>query len=89
MIPPPLGPSSDIDAAERFVTQQLSTVPGNFEIRNSLARLGYVGVWTKEGVRRGMRYGPFLGKWTTHAKEPSRAWEVSVTTHKGIRIVHI
>lgn len=63
-------------AAQRFITQQLSSVPSELELRPSSAGVG-VGVWPKQGLARGTRYGPFLGKWTANAKDPSLAWEVS------------
>ncbi|KAK8393656.1 hypothetical protein O3P69_006768 [Scylla paramamosain] len=63
-------------AAERFITQQLSAVPPELELRPSSTGVG-VGVWSKQSISRGTRYGPFLGKWTANAKDPSLAWEVS------------
>jgi hypothetical protein len=35
------------------------------------------GVWTRQRVTRGTRYGPFLGKWTPEPIDPRYAWEVS------------
>lgn len=67
-------------AAERFITQQLSAVPPELELRPSSTGVG-VGVWSKQSISRGTRYGPFLGKWTANAKDPSLAWEVS-TLHR-------
>ncbi|KAK4311877.1 hypothetical protein Pmani_016661 [Petrolisthes manimaculis] len=61
-------------AAQRFITQQLSTVPMELELRPSGSGVG-LGVWTKQTITRGTRYGPFLGKWTANAKDPSFAWE--------------
>lgn len=66
-------------AAERFITQQLSAVPPELELRPSSTGVG-VGVWSKQNISRGTRYGPFLGKWTANAKDPSLAWEVSTYT---------
>lgn len=63
-------------AAERFITQQLSSVPPELELRPSSTGVG-VGVWAKQSIARGTRYGPFLGKWTANAKDPNMAWEVS------------
>lgn len=63
-------------AAQRFITQQLSTVPTELELRPSSTGVG-LGVWAKQTITRGTRYGPFLGKWTGNAKDPSFAWEVS------------
>ncbi|XP_050696308.1 histone-lysine N-methyltransferase PRDM16-like isoform X2 [Eriocheir sinensis] len=70
-------------AAQRFITQQLSSVPSELELRPSSAGVG-VGVWPKQGLARGTRYGPFLGKWTANAKDPSLAWEV-VSARSGLR----
>ena len=66
-------------AAERFITQQLSAVPLELELRPSGApgACGALGVWARQGLIRGTRYGPFLGKWTAQAKDPNLAWEVS------------
>ncbi|XP_069977763.1 uncharacterized protein [Penaeus vannamei] len=61
-------------AAERFITQQLSAVPLELEVRPSSVGVG-VGVWAKQPIVRGTRYGPFLGKWTANAKDPGLAWE--------------
>ncbi|KAL7639081.1 UNVERIFIED_CONTAM: hypothetical protein RMT77_010615 [Armadillidium vulgare] len=69
-------PSADTVAAERFITQQLSVVPPDFELRNSTARLG-LGVWTKHSYSKGKRFGPFIGKFNSHVKDPNYAWEVS------------
>ncbi|KAK3848884.1 hypothetical protein Pcinc_044343 [Petrolisthes cinctipes] len=66
-------------AAQRFITQQLSTVPMELELRPSGSGVG-LGVWTKQTITRGTRYGPFLGKWTANAKDPSFAWEPLVPT---------
>ncbi|XP_042219347.1 histone-lysine N-methyltransferase PRDM16-like [Homarus americanus] len=70
-------------AAERFITQQLSAVPLELEVRPSSTGVG-VGVWTKQNIARGTRYGPFLGKWTANAKDPGLAWEV-VSMRSGLR----
>lgn len=70
-------------AAERFITQQLSAVPLELEVRPSSVGVG-VGVWAKQPIVRGTRYGPFLGKWTANAKDPGLAWEV-VSIRSGLR----
>ncbi|XP_071526802.1 transcription factor hamlet-like isoform X2 [Panulirus ornatus] len=70
-------------AAERFITQQLSAVPVELELRPSGTGVG-VGVWAKQPISRGTRYGPFLGKWTANAKDPTLAWEV-VSMRSGLR----
>ena len=36
-----------------------------------------LGVFAKQLVAKGTRYGPFLGKWVSVARDPSFAWEVS------------
>ena len=64
-------------AAERFITQQLSAVPAELELKSSGVGFG-MGVYVKQSVSRGIRYGPFLGKWTIRAKDPNLAWEVSI-----------
>ncbi|XP_064091019.1 histone-lysine N-methyltransferase PRDM16-like isoform X1 [Macrobrachium nipponense] len=63
------------EAADRFITQQLSTVPLELDVRLSGTGVG-MGIWTKQSILRGTRYGPFLGKWTEHVKDPELAWEV-------------
>ncbi|XP_069184349.1 transcription factor hamlet isoform X1 [Procambarus clarkii] len=70
-------------AAERFITQQLSAVPLELEMRPSSTGVG-LGVWAKHSLARGTRYGPFLGKWTANAKDPGLAWEV-VSMRSGLR----
>jgi hypothetical protein len=37
------------------------------------------GVWTRQHVSRGTRYGPFLGKWIPEPVDPRYAWEVSLS----------
>ncbi|KAK7077758.1 hypothetical protein SK128_003757 [Halocaridina rubra] len=71
------------EAADRFITQQLSMVPLELEVRPSSTGLG-IGIWSKQGIPRGMRYGPFLGKWTENVKDPSLAWEV-ISERSSIR----
>ncbi|XP_063889664.1 histone-lysine N-methyltransferase PRDM16-like isoform X4 [Scylla paramamosain] len=70
-------------AAERFITQQLSAVPPELELRPSSTGVG-VGVWSKQSISRGTRYGPFLGKWTANAKDPSLAWEIFYETLRDV-----
>lgn len=35
------------------------------------------GVWTRQHISRGTRYGPFVSKWTSEPIDPRYAWEVS------------
>ncbi|XP_068242407.1 transcription factor hamlet-like isoform X1 [Palaemon carinicauda] len=78
------GAAAELSAvAERFITQQLCSVPLELEVRPSSTGVG-VGVWTKQVIVRGTRYGPFLGKWTANAKDPGLAWEV-VSARAGLR----
>jgi hypothetical protein len=48
-------------------------VPQELELREPGS-----GVWTRQHVSRGIRYGPFLGKWTPEPIDPRYAWEVSL-----------
>jgi hypothetical protein len=48
-------------------------VPPELELREPGS-----GVWTRQHVSRGIRYGPFLGKWTPEPIDPRYAWEVSL-----------
>jgi hypothetical protein len=43
------------------------------------------GVWAKENVSAGTRYGPFLGKWALEPTNQAYAWEVS--EHEEIEIL--
>ncbi|XP_033611519.1 histone-lysine N-methyltransferase MECOM isoform X3 [Cryptotermes secundus] len=54
-------------------------VPPELELREPGS-----GVWTRQHVSRGTRYGPFLGKWTPEPLDPRYAWEVRVVG-SGIR----
>lgn len=47
-------------------------VPPELELRDPGS-----GVWTRQHVPRGTRYGPFLGKWVPEPVDPRYAWEVS------------
>lgn len=50
-----------------------TTMPYNFEVRNA----GAGGVWTKSLLPKGIKYGPFLGKWGPKPDDSRFAWEVS------------
>lgn len=52
-----------------------ATVPYNLEVRNA----GAGGVWTKTQLLKGVKYGPFLGKWGPKPVDSRFAWEVSRT----------
>lgn len=57
--------------------------PPQIEMRPSKIRSGnnVLGVWTKDEIPSGMRYGPFLGKWALDVTNKDFAWEVSVFFH--------
>lgn len=48
-------------------------MPYNLEVRNA----GAGGVWTKTQLPKGVKYGPFLGKWGPKPEDSRFAWEVS------------
>lgn len=50
-----------------------AALPYNLEIRNA----GSDGVWTKTQLPKGVKYGPFLGKWGSKPVDSRFAWEVS------------
>ena len=58
---------------EKLHSSHALTPPAAVELRD-------VGVWAKERVAAGTRYGPFLGKWALEPANPAYAWEVSEFT---------
>lgn len=54
-------------------TANPAAMPYNFEVRNA----GTGGVWTKTQLPKGVKYGPFLGKWGPKPVDSRFAWEVS------------
>jgi len=50
-----------------------AAMPYNLELRNA----GASGVWTKTQLPKGVKYGPFLGKWGPKPVDSRFAWEVS------------
>lgn len=50
-----------------------AAMPYNLEVRNA----GAGGVWTKSQLPKGVKYGPFLGKWGPKPVDSRFAWEVS------------
>lgn len=50
-----------------------AAMPYNLEVRNA----GAGGVWTKTQLPKGVKYGPFLGKWGPKPVDSRFAWEVS------------
>ena len=55
---------------EKLHSSHALTPPAAVELRD-------LGVWAKERVAAGTRYGPFLGKWALEPANPAYAWEVS------------
>ena len=55
---------------EKLHSSHALTPPAAVELRD-------LGVWAKERVVAGTRYGPFLGKWALEPANPAYAWEVS------------
>lgn len=49
-----------------------AALPYNLEVRNT----GSGGVWTKTQLPKGVKYGPFLGKWGPKPVDSRFAWEV-------------
>ncbi|XP_073993434.1 hamlet isoform X2 [Rhodnius prolixus] len=44
---------------------------------------GINGVWTKESISPGTKYGPFTGKWVAKPLDQRFAWEVRVAGNRG------
>jgi hypothetical protein len=55
-------------------------VPPELEVRDPGC-----GVWARQHVSRGTRYGPFLGKWIPEPVNPRYAWEVSLYLYHNLR----
>lgn len=60
-------------------------MPYNLETRNA----GAGGVWTKTQLPKGVKYGPFLGKWGPKPVDSRFAWEVSEITYRRLVIYNI
>ncbi|XP_050423923.1 histone-lysine N-methyltransferase PRDM16-like isoform X2 [Adelges cooleyi] len=56
-----------------------AALPYNLEVRNA----GSGGVWTKTQLLKGVKYGPFLGKWAPKPMDSRFAWEVRVAGFSG------
>nr|XP_018913240.1 PREDICTED: PR domain zinc finger protein 16-like isoform X2 [Bemisia tabaci] len=56
-----------------------SQIPAELELRNG----GAGGIWTKERLHRGIRYGPYPGILRERPLEPKYAWEVRAAGRKG------
>ena len=59
---------------EKLHSSHALTPPAAVELRGDG---GGAGVWARERVPAGTRYGPFLGKWALEPANPAYAWEVS------------
>ena len=49
-----------------------------FTLKYKLLHAGINGVWAKENLQEGVRYGPFDGVLKREASNPQMAWEVCV-----------
>lgn len=69
------GASTGLNSGFNFfeLPANATTMPYNFEVRNA----GAGGVWTKSQLPKGVKYGPFLGKWGPKPDDSRFAWEVS------------
>ncbi|KAL5233361.1 hypothetical protein ACI65C_000771 [Semiaphis heraclei] len=56
-----------------------AAMPYNLELRNA----GANGVWTKTQLLKGVKYGPFLGKWGPKPVDSRFAWEVRIAGYSG------
>ncbi|XP_014289532.1 transcription factor hamlet isoform X2 [Halyomorpha halys] len=54
-----------------------SRPPAEVELRGS------AGIYARELIPQGVRYGPFMGKWVPKPLDPSFAWEVRVGGNRG------
>ena len=64
------------DSAMRLRTHhELMPVPPEIELRDPGS-----GVWSRQPIPRGNRYGPFRGKWIPEPVDLRYAWEVSTTS---------
>lgn len=51
-------------------------VPSELLVRSRREREGREGVWARSFIARGVRYGPFAGKWASLPADSRYAWEV-------------
>ncbi|XP_069668872.1 transcription factor hamlet-like isoform X2 [Periplaneta americana] len=79
MAPPLLAAEGEVRLRPPHDLLPALPVPPELELRDPGS-----GVWTRQHVSRGARYGPFLGKWTPEPIDPRYAWEVRVVG-SGIR----
>ncbi|XP_024085053.1 MDS1 and EVI1 complex locus protein EVI1-A isoform X2 [Cimex lectularius] len=56
---------------------EATRLPTELELR------GTAGVWAREGIQPGTKYGPFTGNWVPKPLDPRFAWEVRVAENRG------
>ncbi|KAK6628258.1 hypothetical protein RUM43_002070 [Polyplax serrata] len=54
------------------ISKALRVVPKELKLRETGR-----GIWAREKIPKGTKYGPFLGKWTTDPIDPRFAWEAA------------
>ena len=69
-------PAGSADATPRREMSSHATPPVELEVREVVGE-DALGIWARQLIPRGTRYGPFLGKWLSEPVDPRFAWEVS------------
>ena len=62
---------------EKLNSSHALNPPRQVELRPSAFAKDIMGAWATEKIPAGVKYGPFLGKWTLEPVNPNFAWEVS------------
>lgn len=68
--------SSEAKDDDVRLENQDMVVPSELLVRTRREREGREGVWARSFIARGVRYGPFAGKWASLPADARYAWEV-------------
>ncbi|KAF7656484.1 hypothetical protein LDENG_00040210 [Lucifuga dentata] len=61
-----------------YIPQEDLTIPLDFELRESMAPGGGLGIWSCRKVNTGERFGPYMGEHRPCLRDPNQGWEVGI-----------